>query len=344
MVATEAGRKGDDSLDGIEAREEVKGELTALERFKTCVDIRRYAAVRPWKEGALRATFVGALGKSTCRLNEDMLWCVVCKKQKSESRTVDQTRRPVVAAGRTKRGLPRPTFAAALARSKRFDLVRCIQRVNHLAVANHISNMNVFRPLARLAARPSSILPTPFTRAISSTPLPAAPITSRRGGALELGDWIGRLGDRSSGGPPGIELDAGPPQPHRMHIYATKHNTHITFTQPPKKDPANPGKQVDVLMSLSAGNIGFKKAGRGSYDAAYQLAAFVLKQIQERGLMRDLHSLEVVMRGFGKGREAVTKALLGSEGYLVRNKISSVKDATRLKFGGSRSPKPRRLG
>jgi small subunit ribosomal protein S11 len=129
-----------------------------------------------------------------------------------------------------------------------------------------------------------------------------------------------------------------------MHIYATKHNTHITLTQPPRKDPANPGKSIDVLMSLSAGNIGFKKAGRGSYDAAYQLAAFVLKQIQERGLMRDLHSLEVVLRGFGKGREAVTKALLGSEGYLVRNKISSVKDATRLKFGGSRSPKPRRLG
>ena len=169
---------------------------------------------------------------------------------------------------------------------------------NHLAVANHIFDMNVFRPLARLAARPSSILPSPCTRAISSTPLPAAPVTSRRGGALELGDWIGRLGERSSG-PPGIDLDTSTPQPHRMHVFATKHNTHITFTQPPKKDPANPGKQVDVLMSLSAGNIGFKKAGRGSYDAAYQLAAFVLKQIQERGLMRDLHSLEVVLRGFG---------------------------------------------
>ncbi|KAG9572767.1 translational machinery component, partial [Aureobasidium melanogenum] len=203
--------------------------------------------------------------------------------------------------------------------------------------------MNVFRPLARLATRPSSILSSTSTRAISSTPLPAAPVTSRRGGALELGDWIGRLSDRSSG-PPGVDIDVGPPQPHRMHVYATKHNTHITFTQPPRKDPANPGKQVDVLMSLSAGNIGFKKAGRGSYDAGYQLAAFVLKQIQERGLLRDLHSLEVVLRGFGKGREAVTKALLGSEGYLVRNKISSVKDATRLKFGGSRSPKPRRLG
>jgi small subunit ribosomal protein S11 len=353
-VATEAGRNGDDSLDGEEAREEVKGELRALERFKTCVDIRRYAAVRPWKDGALRATFVGALGKSTCRLNEVMLWCVVYKRQESDTVNEGQTKLAAhaFAAGRMpsklKKGPPRRRCPPRLlprrpghARSKEFDLGRRHQ--HHLAVANHTFDMNLFRPLARLAARPSSIIPTPFTRAISSTPLPAAPITSRRGGALELGDWIGRLGDKSNG-PPGIELDVGPPQPHRMHVYATKHNTHITFTQPPRKDPANPGKQVDVLMSLSAGNIGFKKAGRGSYDAAYQLAAFVLKQIQERGLMRDLHSLEVVMRGFGKGREAVTKALLGSEGYLVRNKISSVKDATRLKFGGSRSPKPRRLG
>jgi hypothetical protein len=80
VVATEAGRKGDDSLDGEEAREEVKGELRELERFKTCVDIRRYAAVLPWKDDALRATFVGALGKSTCRLNEVMLWCVVYER------------------------------------------------------------------------------------------------------------------------------------------------------------------------------------------------------------------------------------------------------------------------
>lgn len=101
---------------------------------------------------------------------------------------------------------------------------------------------------------------------------------------------------------------------------------------------------VDVLLSLSTGNIGFRKAGRGSYDAGYQLAAFILKQIQERGLLRDINRIEVVLRGFGAGREAVSKALLGQEGRLIRNKIVSVKDATRLKFGGTRSPKPRRLG
>ncbi|KAM3418930.1 hypothetical protein BST61_g4888 [Cercospora zeina] len=155
------------------------------------------------------------------------------------------------------------------------------------------------------------------------------------------------------------EIAGGPrDQPHRLHIYATKHNTHITFVQPsrPASQTASSGvsgtsasakdqnKMVDVLLSLSAGNIGFRKAGRGSYDAAYQLAAFTLKQMQEKGMLRDMHSLQVVLRGFGAGREAVTKVLLGSEGRMIRNSIVSVVDATRLKQGGPRSKKPRRLG
>lgn len=146
--------------------------------------------------------------------------------------------------------------------------------------------------------------------------------------------------------PPTPRLASGPvnnPR-HVLHVYSHRHNTHITFTQPPKKDPSDPAKTKDVLLSMSSGNIGFKKAGRGSYDAAYQLAAFVLKQLQERGLMNQIHEVDVILRGFGAGREAVTKALLGQEGRNLRNKIKTVKDATRLKFGGTRSPKPRRLG
>jgi small subunit ribosomal protein S11 len=151
---------------------------------------------------------------------------------------------------------------------------------------------------------------------------------------------------------------SGDEKPHRLHVYATKHNTHLTFVQPPRPasqtassgisstnaSAADQKKMVDVLLSLSAGNIGFRKAGRGSYDAAYQLTAFTLKQIQEKGMLRDIKKLEVVMRGFGAGREAVTKVLLGSEGRMIRDRISAVQDATRLKIGGTRSPKPRRLG
>ncbi|KAF2089082.1 translational machinery component, partial [Saccharata proteae CBS 121410] len=123
-------------------------------------------------------------------------------------------------------------------------------------------------------------------------------------------------------------------EPHHFHIYATKHNTHITFTKP-NRDP---------LLSVSTGNIGFKKGARGSYDAAYQLCAFVLRKIQEKGLLPQIREMEVVFRGFGEGRDAVRKVLMGTEGINIRGKVTKVTDATRLKFGGSRSPNPRRLG
>ncbi|KAF2471909.1 translational machinery component [Lindgomyces ingoldianus] len=121
---------------------------------------------------------------------------------------------------------------------------------------------------------------------------------------------------------------------HHLHIYATKHNTHITLTKPNR----------NALISVSCGNIGFRKAGRGTYDAAYQLAAFVMSRIQDKGLLVDIQKMEVIYRGFGPGREAVTKAILGSEGRKIRDKIIRLSDATRLKFGGTRSPAPRRLG
>jgi small subunit ribosomal protein S11 len=158
----------------------------------------------------------------------------------------------------------------------------------------------------------------------------------------------------SYGGAP-LERIIGPPaEPHHFHIYCTKHNTHITLTRP-NREP---------ILSFSSGNIGFRKAQRGSYDAGFQLAAYVMKMIQDRGLLRmptavavqdertikgkgqekAIQRLEVVVRGFGKGREAVVKALMGNEGRGLRNRVVKISDATRLKFGGTRSPNPRRLG
>ncbi|RPB28408.1 translational machinery component, partial [Terfezia boudieri ATCC MYA-4762] len=119
--------------------------------------------------------------------------------------------------------------------------------------------------------------------------------------------------------------------PYHLHIYSTKHNTHITFTDP-KKNP---------IISVSAGNLGFKKAQRGTYDAAYQLASHVFAKLEEKSIRPK--SLEVVLRDFGEGREAVVKALLGTEGRNLKGAIKRVTDATRLKFGGTRSKAPRRL-
>ncbi len=122
--------------------------------------------------------------------------------------------------------------------------------------------------------------------------------------------------------------------PHHLHIFSTKHNTHICLTKPDR----------NALISVATGVLGFRKSHRGTYDAAYQLAAFVMNRIQNEGLLPEIKKLEVVFRGFGRGRTAVTKALLGLEGRRLRDKVVRVTDSTRLKIGGTRSPKPRRLG
>lgn len=66
-------------------------------------------------------------------------------------------------------------------------------------------------------------------------------------------------------------------------------------------------------------------------------------RIQQQGLLTQIQHLEVVLRDFGPGREAVTKILLGSEGRNLRGRVVRVCDATRLKFGGTRSKQARRL-
>lgn len=123
-------------------------------------------------------------------------------------------------------------------------------------------------------------------------------------------------------------------EPFHFHIYGHKHNTHITVTKPDR----------NAIISISAGQLGFRKAKRGTYDAAYQLCAFVIDKLNQGNWHKKIHKLEVVLRGFGNAREAATKVLLGNEGKFLKPKIVSVSDATRLKFGGTRSPKPRRLG
>ncbi|KAL9598576.1 MAG: hypothetical protein Q9219_004407 [cf. Caloplaca sp. 3 TL-2023] len=126
---------------------------------------------------------------------------------------------------------------------------------------------------------------------------------------------------------------SGGPEPHHLHVYSTRHNTHITLTNPNR----------DAIISVSAGTIGFRKATRGTYDAGYQLGAYVMGRIQQQGLLAKIQGLEVVLRDFGPGREAVSKVLLGSEGRNLRGRVVRVCDATRLKFGGTRSKNQRRL-
>lgn len=130
-----------------------------------------------------------------------------------------------------------------------------------------------------------------------------------------------------------VEKNEATSEPYHFHIYSHKHNCHVTVTKPNR----------DAILSLSNGNLGFKKSQRKHYDAAYQLGAYVIDKLQQQNWHNIIEKMEVSLRGFGPGREAVTKVLLGNEGRLLRDKIVRVSDSTRLKFGGTRSKKPRRL-
>jgi ribosomal protein S11 len=127
--------------------------------------------------------------------------------------------------------------------------------------------------------------------------------------------------------------------PHHLHVYSHRHNTHITLTKP----------NGESLISMSCGNVGFKKHQRGTYEAAFQLSSYILRAVQERGYLNpdtpnQIYQLDLIFRGYGDGRMAFQTALLGVEGRFIRNRITRVFDGTRLKIGGNRAPKPRRLG
>lgn len=123
-------------------------------------------------------------------------------------------------------------------------------------------------------------------------------------------------------------------EPYHIHVYSHKHNTHVTVTKPDR----------GAIISMSCGNIGFRKARRKTYDAAYQLMAYVLERLKYGGWENKINRIELVLRGFGQGREACVKVLMAPEGQKWREKIVRVADGTRVKFGGTRSPNPRRLG
>lgn len=147
------------------------------------------------------------------------------------------------------------------------------------------------------------------------------------------------------------QAGASPNEPYHLNVYSHKHNTHITFSAPSR----------DPILSFSCGNIGLKGAQRGTFDAAYQLSSYTFRKIAEKNWkiggkkapgtpitlndpkVRD-RGIEVVLRGYGNGREAFTKAMLGSEGRIMKGLVKKVTDGTRLKFGGVRSRAVRRLG
>lgn len=98
-----------------------------------------------------------------------------------------------------------------------------------------------------------------------------------------------------------------------------------------------------ICLSQSTGYLGFRKAQRGEYEASFQLSSHIFKTINEKNLLKDSGKLEIVVRGFGKGRRAFFDSLKGKEGNGIREYVTRLSDLTPIAFGGNRAPSRRRI-
>ena len=122
---------------------------------------------------------------------------------------------------------------------------------------------------------------------------------------------------------------------YRVSVKATRNNTLATLSDPRGR----------LLVTLTGGKLGFKKSNRNSYEAGYQCAVGILAAVEaemERSPTGDLE-WELMLKGFGQGREAIQTAVKTAPGERVRGLLRKVTDRTPMKVGGTRGRKPRRV-
>ncbi|WVF72971.1 hypothetical protein IAT40_007789 [Kwoniella sp. CBS 6097] len=125
---------------------------------------------------------------------------------------------------------------------------------------------------------------------------------------------------------------------HTLHVKSTRNNIILSLT-----DGLGP-----VFSTVSGGtDRTFKNSQRSSYEAATQASTKMFDKIVEWSRTlghQDRPKIRIAFNGlFGMGREAFAGALAGPEGQEMRSLVARVEDRTRIKIGGARAPKPRRL-
>jgi len=108
------------------------------------------------------------------------------------------------------------------------------------------------------------------------------------------------------------------------HIKSTFNNTQVTITT----------LGGDVILSSSAGKLGYKGARKGTPFAASQVASTLAKEMEAFGVK----NIEVNLQGPGSGRDSVVRSLQSS-GF----NITLLRDVTPLPHNGCRPPKKRRV-
>ncbi|KAG9291878.1 hypothetical protein G9A89_012163 [Geosiphon pyriformis] len=115
---------------------------------------------------------------------------------------------------------------------------------------------------------------------------------------------------------------------HIFNVHSSSNNTIVALTR----------SNGQILIRQSGGNVGFKKAQRGGYEAAHQAAISVIKKAQDKNIK--IQEVEIVLKGFGPGREAAFKAIIMPENAF---NVKRVTDATPIPHNGCRPKKARRI-
>ncbi|KAJ2716186.1 hypothetical protein H4R19_000789 [Coemansia spiralis] len=144
------------------------------------------------------------------------------------------------------------------------------------------------------------------------------------------GDFVGisPMGRYGGSIDTGSSRDADNPM-HKLvlHVHASSNNTVLSLTD----------ALGQVIVNSSGGMVGFKKAQRAGFEAAYQATASIANTVKERGI--DVRKIEIRLKGFGAGREAAFKAVNSLTDWAV----CAVSDVTPIPFNGCRPKKVRRL-
>ncbi len=108
------------------------------------------------------------------------------------------------------------------------------------------------------------------------------------------------------------------------HVKSTFNNTLVSITT----------MDGDVLLTGSAGKLGFKGAKKGTPFAASQIAVTLAKEMDNIGIK----NLEINLQGPGSGRDSVVRSFQSAGLH-----ISILRDVTPLPHNGCRPPKKRRV-
>ncbi len=108
------------------------------------------------------------------------------------------------------------------------------------------------------------------------------------------------------------------------HVKSTFNNTLVSIT----------AENGEVLLTGSAGRLGFKGARKGTPFAAMQVGSTLAREMANLGIK----NVEVNLQGPGSGRDSVVRSLQSSG-----INITILRDVTPLPHNGTRAPKKRRV-